>query len=77
MATGLPTIASPVGANEQIISDGQTGLLARSKEEWTEAIVRLANDADLRAKMGSAARTVVLKDYSIDRAKQVWGQLLD
>jgi glycosyltransferase involved in cell wall biosynthesis len=77
MATGLPTIASPVGANEQILIDGTTGLLASSMEQWTEAIVRLAGDVALRAQMGAAARRLVETDYSLERARHVWREVLD
>lgn len=77
MATGLPTIASPVGANAQIIVDGVTGLLPVTMQEWSDAIVRLSADVELRARMGTAARGLVEQQYSLDRAKQVWSGLLD
>ena len=77
MATGLPTVASPVGANEQILIDGTTGLLASSMEQWTDAIVRLANDVSLRAQMGAAARRLVETDYSLERARHVWREVLE
>jgi glycosyltransferase involved in cell wall biosynthesis len=75
MATGLPTIASPVGANAEIVTE-QTGLLPASMEAWTEAIVRLSRDAELRAKMGTEARAVVEREYSLNRARRVWEQAL-
>jgi len=76
MATGLPTIASPVGANAQIITEGITGLLPESHEQWTDAIVKLANDYELRKTMGGAARKAVLNHYTLNRARAVWLNLM-
>lgn len=55
MAAGLPTIASPVGANHQYIEISNAGLLARDKEEWVEKITTLVKDGRLRAQMAKAA----------------------
>ena len=76
MASGLPTIASPVGANSQIVVDGATGFLAESHEQWTAAIVRLANDLLLRSKMGDAARRKAMEKYTLSQAKAVWTKIL-
>jgi glycosyltransferase involved in cell wall biosynthesis len=77
MAAGMPTIASPVGANREIVVDGVTGLLAESMEEWTSAIVKLACDAEARTAMGASARREVLEQYTIARAASVWRTLLE
>jgi glycosyltransferase involved in cell wall biosynthesis len=76
MAAGLPTIASPVGANGQIVVDGITGLLPESMQQWTAAIVKLAGDQKIRIAMGSAARSEVMKNYTLERAASVWKDLL-
>src|SRR6185436_6764585 len=65
MAAGLPAIASPVGANAEIVRVGETGLLADSPEQWADAIVQLARDVGLRRRMGVAAREVVEREYSL------------
>jgi glycosyltransferase involved in cell wall biosynthesis len=59
MAAGLPVIASPVGANAELVKEGESGLLPQSTEAWTEAIVGLAKDAAARARMGEAGRRAV------------------
>ncbi|MBM3522556.1 MAG: glycosyltransferase family 4 protein [Alphaproteobacteria bacterium] len=56
MAAGKPVVASPVGANRDLVEDGRTGLFATSGPDWTAALVRLLDDAALRASMGVAAR---------------------
>jgi len=76
MATGLPVIASPVGANSAIVSAGVTGILAETSAEWTEAIMQLATDASLRSAMGSAGRQTVHEQYTVARAREAWLALL-
>ena len=76
MAAGLPAVASPVGANAEIVRVGETGLLADTPQEWADAIVRLARDVELRRRMGSAARKRAEREYSLTRAADTWEQLL-
>lgn len=76
MAAGLPVIASPVGANAQIVLEGETGFLPREPGDWPSAITRLAKDVDLRTRMGAAARHRVETQYSLVRAADLWAQLL-
>jgi len=54
MACGLPTIASPVGANCEVTVDGRTGYLAASDADWTAHLEVLLSDAALRRRMGHA-----------------------
>jgi glycosyltransferase involved in cell wall biosynthesis len=64
MALGIPTVASPVGVNTEIISDGQNGLLASTESQWEEALERLLLDADLRRRLGERGRLTVGTSYS-------------
>ena len=63
MAAGKPVIASPVGANRQVVRHGVNGFLAETTEEWTEALRKLADPA-LRQRMGIEARKTVEEQYS-------------
>ena len=65
MACGLPVVASPVGANRDIVEHGVYGLLADSDAEWIDSIGRLLADAGARAEMGMAARKRVEDEYSL------------
>jgi hypothetical protein len=65
MAVGLPVVASPVGMNCTVVQPGINGFLAESFDEWHNALLALANDADLRHRMGDAGRASVAKDYSL------------
>ena len=66
-AAGLPAVASPVGANHEVVLDGTTGVLAGSHDEWHSALLRLCSDASLRQRLGTAARLTAsrfdLSDY--------------
>jgi glycosyltransferase involved in cell wall biosynthesis len=76
MAAGLPVIASPVGANAEIVRAGETGILAESDEEWAAAIETLATSAASRARQGRAGRERVERDYSLDTAARAWAEVL-
>jgi glycosyltransferase involved in cell wall biosynthesis len=63
MAAGKPVIASPVGANAQVVQHGVNGFLADTPTEWADALRRL-EDPDLRRRMGEEARKTVEEQYS-------------
>jgi glycosyltransferase involved in cell wall biosynthesis len=69
MACGLPVVASPVGVNAEIVEHGVNGFLARSDDEWRQALETLLCDPGLRRQMGQAGRRKVETQYSL----QVWG----
>jgi glycosyltransferase involved in cell wall biosynthesis len=63
MAAGRPVIASPVGANRQVVRHGVNGFLAETTDEWAEALHKLGDPA-LRQRMGAEARKTVEEQYS-------------
>ncbi|MEP2668352.1 MAG: glycosyltransferase family 4 protein [Cyclobacteriaceae bacterium] len=65
MAMGIPCIASPVGVNSEIITHGDNGYLAESREDWTKFLTILVNDSLLREKLGKKGREKVEKCYSV------------
>jgi glycosyltransferase involved in cell wall biosynthesis len=64
-AVGIPTVASPVTVNREIVIDGVTGLHADSSDDWHGALKRLLDDPSARARMGAAARERILARYSL------------
>jgi glycosyltransferase involved in cell wall biosynthesis len=76
MAAGLPVIASPVGANREIVLPGETGYLPENPTEWSDAIAALAGNLIKRQSMGAAGRRRVVEHFSIDRAADFWAELL-
>lgn len=63
MGCGKAVVASPVGANRTIVSHGTTGFLAEFEKDWTNSILRLHDDPELRARMGAAGRQRVESEY--------------
>jgi glycosyltransferase involved in cell wall biosynthesis len=64
MAAGLPVVASPVGANRDIVTP-DVGWLASTTEEWVDALVACAT-GERRLPLGRAARRRVEERYSVD-----------
>ena len=69
MALGIPVVATDVDGNPETVADGKTGLLVPPKnpEAMAEAILRLAKDASLAAKMGKAGRDRIRRELNLDR----------
>jgi glycosyltransferase involved in cell wall biosynthesis len=65
MACGLPVVASPVGANRDIVEHGVDGFLATTPDEWRAALGALQADPALRKAMGEAGRRKVEERYSL------------
>jgi glycosyltransferase involved in cell wall biosynthesis len=68
MLAGTPTIACSQPPMNEIITDGQTGLLATAgnAEEWDHAVRRLLHDQNLAARLGAAGRQHVQASYTVD-----------
>ena len=68
MAHGLGIVTTPVGAVEDIITDGETGLLVPPGDTpaLASALRRLVTDRALRANLGQAARTFHRHHLDID-----------
>ncbi len=76
MAAGLPVVCSPVGHNREVVEHGVTGYFARTEEEWLEFLLRLVDDAGLRARLGTAGRRAAIDRYAMTRQAHVLGELL-
>jgi len=65
MACWKPVVASPVGANLEIVDPGRCGFLAAAGQ-WREVLSRLAVNVELRERMGQEARRIVERRYALD-----------
>jgi glycosyltransferase involved in cell wall biosynthesis len=69
MAAGLPVIATAVGGNPEVVTDGATGLLIppRDAAALAQALEQFLSDPSLAKEMGENARRHVETDYSLER----------
>jgi glycosyltransferase involved in cell wall biosynthesis len=65
MAASLPCVASPIGANSEAVIEGRTGFHARDASQWEQALERLIDSAELRARLGAAGRVHVESRYGM------------
>ena len=64
MACAVPVIASPVGANVDVVNI-ECGLLASTHQDWLESLRLLRDSPATRIEMGFAARARVSQHYSL------------
>ena len=77
MAAGLPVIASPVGVNSRIVTNGVNGFLASGDAEWAEAFQKLFSDRALAIELGKNGRETVVAAYDISRWFPKWLSLIE
>jgi glycosyltransferase involved in cell wall biosynthesis len=65
MALGMPTVASPVGMNRELIKDGVNGFLPTNAASWFTALDALLTDASLARRVGAEGRRTVERDYAL------------
>jgi glycosyltransferase involved in cell wall biosynthesis len=67
MQSGLPAVATRVGGIPETVVDGETGLLVAPDDEpaLRQAMLRLARDPDLRLALGSRARELQAREFSL------------
>ena len=65
MACGLPVVATSVGGNVDLVIDGATGFIVAERDvpAMAQAMLRLAESAALRERMGRAARIRVVESF--------------
>ncbi|HZL50608.1 MAG TPA: glycosyltransferase family 4 protein [Terracidiphilus sp.] len=78
MAAGLASLVSDIPANRQLIDPGIHGLTVPFSDEAAigEALLQLSSDPDVRKRMGEAARSRVVENYSTSRVVERYETLL-
>ena len=82
MAHGLAVVTTPVGAISDVVRDGQTGLLVPpgNAPALASALRRVITDAELRLRLGAAARAPALEEFDVAdygaRFTRLYGELL-
>jgi glycosyltransferase involved in cell wall biosynthesis len=77
-ACGRPVVATNVGGCNEVVLDGRTGLLAipGNAQDLAQKWIRLLESAELRARMGAAARTYALETYSLEAMTKQFQELV-
>lgn len=67
MASGLPVVATAITGIPELVDDGVTGILVPSGDPvaLADGLERLARDAELRSRMGSAGRAKVVSEFNL------------
>lgn len=79
MAAGKPVVSTNRGGPRETIVPGETGYLVVPDDSrgMAEAVLRLLADEDLRAKIGSAARDHVCRNFSMDAAADAYVKIFE
>ena len=74
MASGLPCIATDVGAAAELFDEGRAGVLVppRDPTSLLIALYRLADDPGERERIGTAARERIGEHFTIDRMTNLY-----
>lgn len=63
MAAGIPSIASPIGINEEIVQK-ETGFLAEKNQDWVKAFQFFIDNPKKMATFGEESRKLAIMNYS-------------
>ncbi len=80
MACGLAVLASPLaGATRDLVEDEVNGIIANPRHvaALANALKRLINDSDLRAKLGVAAASTVQHRAGIEQSADAFMQAIE
>jgi glycosyltransferase involved in cell wall biosynthesis len=75
-AFAIPSVASKVGANIDVVVHGKTGFLVDSDLDWEIALTQLLTSSELRETMGTKAREHIVSSYSLTSQISVWAELI-
>jgi glycosyltransferase involved in cell wall biosynthesis len=76
MACAVPVIASPVGVNVDIVTQSQSGMLADTLSEWSNALSLLLRSVEHRRQFGAAGRQAVERTYCLEVQAPVLSKIL-
>ncbi len=79
MSSGLPVVATRIAGNEELVIEGETGLLVPSEnvDELCDALRKLITDPALQQKMGAASRQRVEQNYTWQKVAEGYQMYLE
>jgi len=66
MACGVPVVISPVGENNYLVQDNESGYFAGNIDEWHVKIKKLIMNERLRKELGIKGQQVIMRSYSYE-----------
>ncbi len=64
MASGIPSIASPVGINKYIIKRGETGFLSETEGQWFNSFRFFIENKGKAEEFGKLSRKIAVQEFS-------------
>lgn len=83
MISGLPIVATDVGGNRELISDGKTGFLCQPNDvnDLVKKVMYIIDNPEEAGKMGKNGRIKIINEFSIDKmvkkTENIYIRLLD
>jgi spore maturation protein CgeB len=76
LALGMPILVEAKPQMREALRDGSDAVFYSTSEELAHEIRRLADDPDLRARLGAAARRTFLAGHTLDARRQEFAGVL-
>ncbi|HXG77333.1 MAG TPA: glycosyltransferase family 4 protein, partial [Gaiellaceae bacterium] len=78
LATGVPLVSTRVGQAQELVADGESGLLCPVEDAaaLADALARVREDAELGARLRAAGRATAER-HDHERLDPLWAELLD
>lgn len=71
-ALGVPGVFSRLAPYSDVVTHGQSGLLAASLEEWQESLIQLIEDAALRTRLAANAQAAIRQHGLLSQNAHRW-----
>lgn len=62
----IPSVVGATALYRDLVRDGEDALVAATPDAWTRALDRLVSDADLRRRLGAAARARAAAEFGLE-----------
>jgi glycosyltransferase involved in cell wall biosynthesis len=80
MALGRPVLANDIPGNRTLVRHGDTGLLYRDQDSFSQSVIKLVHNAELRSALGQRAeesmRTLFSPQYEVAEHIQLYRSLI-
>ena len=73
-ALGVPGVFSNLETYADVVTHGQNGLLATSLDEWTDCLVQLIENDELRVQLADQAQTTIRENWLLSQNAFRWNE---